>query len=75
MGKMAKFTGGILIGAAAGIAAALLLAPEQVHELQNRVTTRLAALQEEARRAAEAQRQALEVEIARLRGEFPGNDL
>jgi len=75
MGKITKLTSGILLGAAISVAVARLLAPEDASKLRKRLTTQIASLQEEARRAAEAQRQALEVEIARLRGEFPGNDL
>ena len=75
MGKITKLTGGILIGATVGIAAARLLAPERARELQARLTTQWTTLQEEARQAAEAQRRALEIEIARLRGESPESDL
>jgi len=75
MKKIIKLTGGILVGTTMGVAAALLLAPKHARKLQARLTSQLTTLQEEARRAAEERRRALEAEIARLRGELPGNDL
>jgi len=71
MGKITKLTGGILLGAAISVAVARRLAPEDVRKLRERLTAQIIALQEEARRAAEAQRRALENEIARLREGMP----
>ena len=71
MGKLSKLTSGILLGAAISVAVARWLATDDTLKVRERLTERLAALQEEARRAAEAQRRALENEIARLREGMP----
>jgi len=71
MGKLSKLTSGILLGAAISVAVARWLATDDTLKVRERLTERLAALQEEARRAAEAQRRALESEIARLREGMP----
>ncbi len=69
MGKFSKFLGGTLSGLVVGAAVMLLFAPDSGKGLRSQVQQRLQAIQEEARRAAEAQRAALEAELARLRGE------
>ncbi len=70
MGKFTKFTTGIFLGTAASLAAMLFLAPESANDVRSRLLARINDLQEEARRAAEAQRRALEAELARLRGDL-----
>ncbi|NPA92230.1 MAG: hypothetical protein GXO56_00945 [Chloroflexi bacterium] len=69
MGKLSKFLGGALGGMVVGAAVTLLLAPDSGKGLRAQVQERIAYIQNEARRAAEAQRAALEAELARLRGE------
>ncbi len=69
MGKISKFIGGATAGLLAGAVAAWLLAPEGGKDFRKTIQARLAAIQEEARRAAAEQRAALEAELARLRGE------
>ena len=69
MGKISRFLAGTTLGTLVGIASALLLAPEKGEGLRHTLRSRLDTIQEEARRAAEAQRAALEAELARLRGE------
>jgi len=71
MGKISKLTSGILLGAAISVAVARWLTTDDGRNVRHRLSERLVALQEEARRAAEAQRRALESELARLREGMP----
>ncbi len=75
MGKLTKFMGGILGGAVVGAAMALLLAPDSAESLRNRVRAEIAAIQEQARQAAEEQRRALEAELERLRSGQAGKSM
>ena len=68
MGKWAKFIRGSLAGAFIGVAAALFLTPAG-EDIKNEALARWQTIQEEARRAAAEQRERLEEELARLRGE------
>ncbi len=69
MGKLSKFLGGALGGMVVSAAVTLLLAPDSGKGLRAQVQERIAYIKNEAYRAAEAQRAALEAELARLRGE------
>ncbi len=72
MGKFSKFLGGATAGLLAGAVAAWLLAPDAGKDLRKTFQQRLAAIQEEARRAAAEQRAMLEAELAQLRGDETG---
>jgi len=69
MGKFLKFLTGATAGTLVGVAATILFAPDHGHRLRHTLRSRLETIQQEARRAAEEQRAALEAELARLRGE------
>ncbi len=75
MGKLTKFMGGVIGGAVIGAATALLLAPESAENLRNRLREEIAAIQEQARQAAEEQRRALEAELERLRSGQAGKPM
>lgn len=75
MGKLTKFMGGVLGGAVVGAATALLLAPDSAENLRNRLRAEIAAIQEQARQAAEEQRRALEAELERLRSGQAGKSM
>jgi gas vesicle protein len=67
MGGFFRFMEGLLVGAAVGGGATLLLSPWGGNELRELVKARLAYIVAEGRLAAEAKRLEMEEEFARMR--------
>lgn len=67
MGKVFRFLGGLLLGAAAGAGAVLLLTPQSGEELQASARQHLNAVIEAGRRAADERRAELEAQFAQAK--------
>lgn len=67
MDRNTCFLSGFVLGAVAGAAAAVLMAPRPGTELQAQIRRRLAEIAEEGRRAAAARRAELEAQFAQAR--------
>lgn len=67
MGKVFRFLGGLLLGAAVGAGATLLLTPQSGAELQTNLRQHINAVIEDGRRAAEERRAELEAQFAQAK--------
>lgn len=68
MGKFSSFLNGMIIGAIAGAAIALLLAPKSGEDLRDDIKREVDEILEEGRRASEQRQREMEEQLNRLRG-------
>jgi gas vesicle protein len=67
MMRFINFLAGFIVGVALGGTIAMLLAPQSGSETQQRIQSRIDAIREEARRAAEATRADAQARLADLK--------
>lgn len=71
MGKFVSFFNGLIIGAVAGVAIGLLMAPKSGVELRDELKHEVDDILEEGRQATEQRRRDLENQLNQLRDERP----
>jgi gas vesicle protein len=67
MRRFINFLAGLIVGMALGGAIAMLLTPQPGSETQQRIQSRIEAIREEARQAAEASRADAQARLAELK--------